>query len=164
MRVKDQPWFVSDTTPQDITWTLNQLSRGEENTEPLAVLAKRWKSYIQSGVWVFQEDSFWTFPHPFNMMADTDPVLYKELGEADLIIFKGDLNYRKLVGDLNWETSTSLKTALQGFLPSAIMSLRTAKADVMVGLEPGQAEMVTKLDPNWMVTGQWGVIQFASHS
>ena len=125
MRVKDQPWFVSDTTPQDITWTLNQLSRGEENTEPLAVLAKRWKSYIQSGVWVFQEDSFWTFPHPFNMMADTDPVLYKELGEADLIIFKGDLNYRKLVGDLNWETSTSLKTALQVQIHKPYVILKT---------------------------------------
>ena len=27
MRVKNQPWFVSDTTPHDITWTMNQLNR-----------------------------------------------------------------------------------------------------------------------------------------
>jgi len=164
MRVKDQPWFVSDTTPQDITWTLNQLARGVDDTDPLVVLSGRWSSYIQSGVWTVQADSFWTFPHSFNMMASTDPALYSELGEADLLIFKGDLNYRKLVGDLNWETTVTFKTALQGFLPSPILSLRTAKADVMVGLEAGQAEMVTKEDKQWMVNGQWGVVQFANIS
>ena len=47
------------------------------------------------------------------MMASTDPALYEELGEADLLIFKGDLNYRKLIGDLNWETTVTFKTALQ---------------------------------------------------
>ena len=40
---------------------------------------------------------------------------------------------------------------MEGFLPSSILSLRTAKADVMVGLEPGQAEKVTEQDPEWMV-------------
>jgi hypothetical protein len=113
MRVKDQPWFVSDTTPQDFTWTLNQLARGVDNTDPLLVLAERWSSYIKSGVWTVQADSFWTLPHSFNMMASSDPALYQELGEADLIIFKGDLNYRKLVGDLNWETTVAFKDALQ---------------------------------------------------
>jgi len=68
------------------------------------------------------------------------------------------------VGDLNWETTVTFKTALQGFLPTAVLSLRTAKADVMVGLEAGQAEMVTKEDKQWMVNGQWGVVQFADVS
>jgi len=164
MRVKDQPWFVSDTTIPDITWTINQLSMGLENTSPLAELSRKWSSYFETGVWVVKADSFWTYPHSFNLMADTDPVLYQELGEACLVIFKGDLNYRKLVGDLNWETTATFKSALQGFLPTSVLSLRTAKADVMVGLEPGQAERVTKVDSQWMVSGQWGVIQYASIS
>jgi len=50
---------------------------------------------------------------------------------------------------------------IKGFLPSAVLSLRTAKADVMVGLNAGQAEMITKVDNQWMVNGQWGVVQFA---
>jgi len=164
MRVKDQPWFVSDTTIPDITWTINQLSMGLENTNPLAELSRKWSSYFETGVWVVKADSFWTYPHSFNLMADTDPDLYQELGEACLVIFKGDLNYRKLVGDLNWETTATFKSALQGFLPTSVLSLRTAKADVMVGLEPGQAERVTKVDSQWMVSGQWGVIQYASIS
>jgi len=164
MRVKDQPWFVSDTTIPDITWTINQLSMGLENTSPLAELSRKWSSYFETGVWVVKADSFWTYPHSFNLMADIDPDLYQELGEASLVIFKGDLNYRKLVGDLNWETTATFKSALQGFLPTSVLSLRTAKADVMVGLEPGQAERVTKVDSQWMVSGQWGVIQYASIS
>jgi hypothetical protein len=130
----NQPCFMSDTTPQDITWTLNQLPRGVDNIDPLLILADRRSSYIQSCVCSVQADSFWTFPHSFHMMASTDLALYEELGEAVLLIFKGDLNYSKLVGDLNWETTVAFKTTL----PFAILSLRTAKADMMVRLEAGQ--------------------------
>jgi hypothetical protein len=103
------------TTLQDITWTLNQLARGVDNMDPLGILADRWSSYILSGVWSFQGHSFWTFPHSFNMMASTD--LYEELGEADLLICKGHLNYMKLVGDLNWETTVTIKSTLHCSCP-----------------------------------------------
>merc|ERR550519_1903180 len=155
MRIKDQPWFVSDTTSPDLSWTLNQLARGEVTHDPLSVLSRRWAGYLESGHWTLHPDSFWTYPHPFNLMEETDPDLYLQLRQASLVIFKGDLNYRKLVGDLNWETTATFRTALQGFLPTSVLSLRTAKADVMVGLEPGQAEKITKVDPQWMVSGQW---------
>merc|ERR1711936_413916 len=164
MRIKDQPWFVSDTTSHDLSWTLNQLARGEVTHDPLSVLSRRWSGYLETGHWTLHPDSFWTYPHPFNLMENTDPDLYLQLSQASLVIFKGDLNYRKLVGDLNWETTATFRTALQGFLPTSLLSLRTAKADVMVGLEPGQAEEVTTLDTDWMVTGQWGVIQFVQSS
>jgi len=46
-----------------------------------------------------------------------------------------------------------------------IQSLRTAKADVMVGLDAGQAAMVIKkehaVNGDW--GGQLGVIQFANY-
>ena len=95
-------------------------------------------------------------------MATADQELYADLSQDDLLIFKGDLNYRKLVGDINWQTTVSFSDALREFRPTRVLAVRTAKADVMVGLQENQAEETSKRDPTWMVTGQWGVIQYAS--
>ena len=160
MRIKDQPWFVSDTTPADITWTLNQLVGLKDQS--LSVLAQRWQKYFDCSVWSCHADSFWTFPHGYNEMPSADQELYADLSQDHLLIFKGDLNYRKLVGDINWETTVSFSAALQEFRPTRVLAIRTAKADVMVGLQENQAEEISKKDPSWMVTGQWGVIQYAS--
>ena len=160
LRVKEQPWFVSDTTPHDLAWSLERLEMGRE--EVLQKLGARWREHLAEGRWTVHADQFWTLPHTFSEMAEADPDLYSTLGQAVLVIFKGDLNYRKLVGDLNWETTAPFKTALQGFLPAPVLSLRTAKADVMVGLEDGVAEEAARLDTEWMVNGEWGVVQYAS--
>ena len=163
LRIKNQPWFVSDTTPSDLTWTLNQLRSGGQESA-LTKLADRWQQYLNINVWTVHSDQFWTYPHSYHEMFEADPELYKDLSTDSLVIFKGDLNYRKLVGDLNWETVATFSDALKEFRPTKILSIRTAKADVMVGLESGQAETVTNQDPSWMITGQWGVLQYAGQS
>ena len=112
MRIKDQPWFVSDTMRTDFKWTLDKLSSLSESPSLVSV-GNRWKGFVDAGTWTVEDDAFWTYPHVFCEMAKVDPQLYARLEEADLVIFKGDLNYRKLVGDLNWETTVSFKTALQ---------------------------------------------------
>ena len=161
LRIKNQPWFVSDTTPSDLTWTLNQLMAcGQDSV--LTKLANRWQQYFNANVWTTHSDQFWTYPHSYHEMLAADPLLYKDLSTDALVIFKGDLNYRKLVGDLNWETVATFSDALKEFRPTTILAIRTAKADVMVGLESGQAETVTRQDPTWMITGQWGVLQYAA--
>ena len=58
-------------------------------------------------------------------MATAAPELYEELSDSKLVIFKGDLNYRKLVGDLDWPVQTSLSKALRGFRPAPLVALRT---------------------------------------
>ena len=40
------------------------------------------------------------------------------------------------------------------------LALRTAKADVVVGLAAGAAEDAAALDAQWMVGGEWGMVQF----
>ena len=157
LRIKDQPWFVSDTTAADLEWSLAQLA-GEQHT---AQLAARWRHHLEAGVWSVHSDGFWTHPHTFHEMADCDPNLYNDLSNDALVIFKGDLNYRKLVGDLNWQTTVPFSEALKGFRPGRVLAVRTAKADVMVGLEAGQAETAAEEDKEWMVTGRWGVLQYA---
>ncbi|KIO17031.1 hypothetical protein M407DRAFT_33319 [Tulasnella calospora MUT 4182] len=82
---------------------------------------------------------------------------------SGLVIFKGDLNYRKLTGDVQWPAGTTFEEAmgpLAGKLP--ILSLRTNKADVIAGLPK---ELVEKMDSDretngWRTNGRWGVITF----
>ena len=68
---------------------------------------------MRAGLWQLYADPFWTYPHCFHRMWAVEPELYAALTEARLVIFKGDLNYRKLVGDLNWEATVPFRTALQ---------------------------------------------------
>lgn len=87
-----------------------------------------------------------------------------------MIVFKGDLNYRKLTGDLQWPKTTSFKTAIQQLATSGlpILSLRTCKADVVVGLPDGVNEKLIKVYKDagnevgefWSSSGKWAVISF----
>lgn len=104
---------------------------------------------------------FWTYPHAFHEMQSADPRLYSLLQKNSYLIFKGDLNYRKLIGDINWLPETPFKDSLQGFYPSPLIALRTLKADCISGLRPGLASEMSEKDPEWMLKGEYGVIQFA---
>ncbi|CAO1371674.1 unnamed protein product [Diamesa serratosioi] len=160
-RVKAIPWFISDVLPSDFKYTIEDLKKSD--VKVLRDAGTKWDNYVKSGQFVLLEpvDHFWTSPYEFYRMEKLDEPLYKSIGEAYLAIFKGDLNYRKLMGDINWDPTTHFRTALSGFEPTNLCSLRTVKADVICGLPPGKAEeLFEKAGPNWMSTGKYGVIQF----
>jgi hypothetical protein len=92
-------------------------------------------------------------------MQEISPELYSSMSKSSFIIFKGDLNYRKLVGDLRWPVNETFETALRGFEPTSFVALRTCKADVQVGIDVKLAQQLSKLDPKWMTNGKWAVIQ-----
>ncbi|KOC60655.1 UPF0364 protein C6orf211 like protein [Habropoda laboriosa] len=155
--VKRYPWFVSDTTINDFYWTLEYMKNSPN--EDLQELAKLSSNYLKNNIWTIEEEPYWTGPYDFAEMKEQNPVLYAKLSEAKLAIFKGDLNYRKLLGDINWEYTTQFTQALRGFQPTNVLSLRTVKSDVCVGLSTGVAEELFKKDENWMFTGEYGLIQ-----
>ena len=103
-------------------------------------------------------------------MHEKAPELYKELSDkSSLVLLKGDLNYRKLIGDLNWPFETPLKVAVRGFLPATLCAIRTLKSDLVANLDTNE-----ETNPNyglmksqntdgtlkWMTTGNYGLIQF----
>jgi damage-control phosphatase, subfamily III len=45
-------------------------------------------------------------------MEEKAPDLYNQMCQSSLIIFKGDLNYRKLVGDRQWPWQTPFNVKL----------------------------------------------------
>ncbi|CAF5063247.1 unnamed protein product [Rotaria sp. Silwood1] len=142
----------------DFQWLLEQLNQSSSN--PVwQIASKRWQEYIQNGQWTIQTHRFFTLPYDYSYMQQISPELYYTMSQSKLIIFKGDLSYRKLVGDLQWPFSERFETALRGFQPTSLVVLRTCKADVQVEIDQKLVEQVTKLDPKWMINGKWAVIQ-----
>ena len=156
--VKDIPWFVSDTSRADFEWTVNQCMKAENPS--IQELGKRWHNYLTDGSFVIVNNPYWTLGSDYAAMKEIDANFYEYLSQSDLIIFKGDLNYRKLLGDRNWPHTTAFSEALHGFCPAPLCTLRTLKADLVVGLEEGKSEEFQSANDKWMTSGEYGVIQF----
>ena len=74
------------------------------------------------------------------------------------MIFKGDVNYRRLLSDRQWPPDAEV-AAIVGYLPAPALMLRTLKSEIVAGLAPGQAERLTRRDPDWLINGRRGIIQ-----
>ena len=86
------------------------------------------------------------------------------MAEADLVVFKGDLHYRKLTYDCLWPKTTPFNEAIGALAGKQldgkgvqVLALRTAKADVSVGLAEGLEET---LPADWTRTGKYGMVHF----
>lgn len=180
------PWFVSDVTPTDFESTITSLLSGTFFPEPtspsikttahLEEMVTRWQSYLEQGIFVLSTDiketngqsvegqaltKFWTEPWPYWNMKERASQLWDWLHDSDFVIFKGDLNYRKLTGDVKWPVSTSLTTAL-GPLAGAfpLLSLRTNKADVAVGISQQIADELDAKGEKWRTSGKYALVSF----
>jgi hypothetical protein len=163
-------WFVSDVVKSDFDFLLRQIA--SSNSLVLNQFLKRFKSYINDSpprLTLEHEDLFWTSSYSFDSMKQVAPHLYKHFNEnSSLVIFKGDLNYRKLISDLDWPFETPLKEAVRGFLPTSLCAVRCIKSDLIANLDTNllsnenYASVKSKFkegDNKWMVTGDYGVIQ-----
>ena len=156
---KTYPWFISDATRRDIDWTLEQLS--SSSIKVLADFGKQLSKRLAEGKMSIREHHYWTTSYEYSAMKTVSPDLYSSLSTAKLAVFKGDLNYRKLIADRNWVYTERFATALQSFRPTNVLALRTLKADLVVGLPEGAASRAASCDPNWMIKGMFGVLQLA---
>jgi hypothetical protein len=102
-------------------------------------------------------DYFWTSPLSGWQMPDE---IDYDLSQSHLIISKGDANYRRLLGDRHWPFSTPFKEITR-YRPAPLAALRVLKSEVACGLAPEQPASLYKQDPDWLIDGRWGVIQFA---
>eukprot|EP00128_Syssomonas_multiformis_P001582 Colp12_sorted_trinity150504_noHs@36556 len=157
LHTKQYGWFVSDATERDVQWTVAQCAAAEG---PLGTLGAAFQRHLDSGAWILTSPLFWVLPHDYAAMQHVAPDLYALLATSALVIFKGDLNYRKLVGDRGWPVDTALTTALGGFAPAPLVALRTNKADTIAGVEPAVAATAQAKHKDWLTSGQYGVIQF----
>jgi len=169
---KRLPWFVSDVTRKDWEWLLNSMVYGHlfpkasaEEMESLRVMGQRWKSYEKEGKWVYEQHPFWCTGYTYWDLHTEAPDLFLHLSKSDLVIFKGDLNHRKLTYDCAAPASTPFDIAIGPMASFAgaprVASLRTIKSDVVVGFG-GEgdklAEELDKKEPGWKISGKYAVV------
>ncbi|ALC41194.1 CG11475 [Drosophila busckii] len=158
--VKAIPWFVSDTTAVDFNWMLRFLYYHE--IPVMRAFGRKLCKFQQRRALVLCDTCrFWTSPHGFKDMGKLAPCVYVHMSMSDLIIFKGDLNYRKLLNDINWRPTDPFANCLGGFLPTNICALRAIKSDIYCGMPICVVEWLTEENPEWMCKGEKAVIQLA---
>lgn len=123
LHAKLYPWFVSDVTPKDFGDLLNVLADAKhfyetpseddkakgymppklsaEEEADIRALFDSWTDLHSEGKIILRTNAFWTDGGSFWRLPKTAPKLYEDLKESDLVLFKGDLNYRKLTADVS---------------------------------------------------------------
>ena len=119
---KSIPWFVSDVLPADFAALLSALAQPQnfygtvseeeqsqgKTPQPLSdtelgalqFLFQHWTSIYAEGQLVLRPNDFWTAAGSYWRLPKSEPALYEDLKTSELVIFKGDLNYRKLTADV----------------------------------------------------------------
>jgi uncharacterized protein with ATP-grasp and redox domains len=152
LHLKPQPLFVSDAMPRDVEVGLGALATAGKAAR---VLGDRVRTHLETGR--LQLRAHWFYATSL-FYFQLPPDLGAELRRMDLVILKGDVNYRRLLGDAHWPPTTPFKQAI-AYFPAPCVALRTLKAELVVGLRSGQAERRRAQDPDWLVNGRYGLIQ-----
>lgn len=155
LHLKPQPFFVSDAMIQDAEFSLGALA--QSGVSAVARLGQHLIEEREVGHLILAAHPFWTSCLFFFEMP---PDLRVDLAPAGLVIVKGDANYRRLLADCHWLPATPFD-AVVSYFPTPLAALRTLKAELIVGLRPGEAERYQMQDPAWLTNGRRGVVQFS---
>jgi uncharacterized protein with ATP-grasp and redox domains len=152
LHLKPQPMFVSDALIRDLADGLDTLALASGAAEKLA---RRVDGHITAGELILKTHWFNASSLFYSQMpAD----LHADLARMDLVLVKGDANYRRLLDDAHWPPTTAFADGV-AYFPAPVAALRTLKGEIITGLAPGEAERLAAEDPAWLVNGKRGVIQ-----
>ncbi|WP_328912726.1 MULTISPECIES: damage-control phosphatase ARMT1 family protein [unclassified Streptomyces] len=151
--VKPAPYYVSDATTADVLASIDRLRAGPWQEAQL-IGRRLWRA-MNSGTLTVRTHPFFCAPLPFHDMPDD---LRSELSGLTVAIIKGDLNYRRLVGDRLWDATASFAERVDHF-PSPVAALRTLKSDVVVGLDGAVVAGLDATEEPWRTNGKYGLIQ-----
>jgi uncharacterized protein with ATP-grasp and redox domains len=152
VHLKAQPVFVSDATVRDVWRALERMQQRGGDAGAMA-------SHLQVA---FDDERLRLAPDPFwsgsRFLWRAPEHLAAALGDATLVVVKGDANYRRIVGDAMWPPEVPL-AHVADYLRSPVLCLRTMKSDPVVGLPAGLAGRLDATEPRWRIDGRRGVAQ-----
>lgn len=122
VHVKQLPLFVSDATSDDVTILLDRLTPG-------TWFGQRLLKTVRQGHIRFASNAIWSAPHFFDRL----PAEELGVGAHILTVLKGDLNFRRAVGDVAVDIGTPFD-ALPVLPAAPMLSLRSIKSYCAVGV------------------------------
>lgn len=153
--LKWHPTFVSDAMEKDVRQTA--MFFVDLGNRPSSDFGVRLFDHLAAGRLLLRPARYWNSPLlGWEMPED----IRSELAGADLVISKGDANFRRLVGDLRWPPEESF-ARICAYFPTRLAALRVDKSEVAVGLLPGRAAELDSREPDWRTNGRWGMIHFS---
>ncbi|MEP7241614.1 MAG: ARMT1-like domain-containing protein [Devosia sp.] len=123
IHVKQLPMFVSDVTVEDVTILLDRLG-------PPSKLSQRLASAVRVQMIRVNSNSIWSAPK----FLDGVPAEELGVGEGILTVLKGDLNYRRAIGDVSVDIGTPFG-ALPVLPAASMLSLRSIKSYCVAGVD-----------------------------
>jgi hypothetical protein len=135
VHVKHLPMFVSDTTADDVVILFDHLT-------PNSSFGRRLQAEIDRGSIRVTSNSFWSAP----VFMDHAPLDELDAGEGVLTVLKGDLNFRRAIGDVTVPIETPFESL--AILPAVpMLSLRSIKSYCVAGMQIWPAGMSTEAFP-----------------
>lgn len=154
IHVKPWPMFVSDALISDVKNTI-QMMNAQTSDSATYLIGERLSQYIDSGKLDIQAADEWGEPRHFSQL-DTDLAI--RLNNADVVIAKGDLNYRRFIEDRMWPEETSINQAVHN-VPFSAFVLRVLKSEAVAGIPLIVHQHLNLSDPDWRCNGKYAVIQ-----
>jgi hypothetical protein len=153
LHAKRYPFYVSDAMIKDIFQTVGSFTR---DTHPsIRGIGSEIEARIEGGSVMVKDHPFWNGPLHY---PDLPGELRDDLACSDLVILKGDINYRRTVSDRRWRVSERLEE-ITGYFPTNFALLRTMKSEAVVDIDEARAARLAEEDPEWKVNGERGLIR-----
>lgn len=153
LHIKPHPYYVSDATTADVVDGIRRLTGAGGAA---ATYGRDLWAALADGRLALRAHPFSCAPLPYEEMPDD---LRADFAAADLTVLKGDLNYRRLVGDRYWPPTTPFTDAT-AYFPGPVAALRTLKSDVITGLDATTEAALTAAEgQRWRTAGTHALIQ-----
>ncbi|WP_394845477.1 protein-glutamate O-methyltransferase family protein [Pendulispora brunnea] len=153
LHAKPWPMFVSDALVEDVHASIDALRA--HASQHLRALGDRLDGGRTTGRLRVESHVAWGEPRHFDAL---DAELVDALQRARVVISKGDLNYRRFLGDRAWPVDTSASVASRS-VPFVAFALRVLKCEVLVGVPAAVATRAAASNPAWQTDGTYALVQ-----
>jgi uncharacterized protein with ATP-grasp and redox domains len=153
LHAKRYPFYVSDAMIKDIDATIDAL--GKDGHGLVRRVGEDLCAFLKQERVSVTEHYFWNGPLHY---PELPKELRRELSRSDMVLLKGDINYRRMVSDRRWDVSADLEEIAAHF-PSSFALLRTMKSEAVVDIDVETAALLQQQDPEWKYNGDRGIIR-----